>query len=41
MGIDHATITQPGSPLEAPLIAWTIARFADDAPLPGCTRTVY
>ena len=41
MGIDHGTIIQPGSPLEAPLIAWTIARFADDAALPGCTRTVF
>lgn len=41
MGMDHSTITQPGSPLEAPLISWTIARFADDAALPGCTRTVF
>jgi acetyl esterase/lipase len=38
MGIDHGTIVEPGSPLEAPLIAWTIARFAGDPQLPGCEQ---
>jgi pimeloyl-ACP methyl ester carboxylesterase len=41
MGIDHSIIVQPGSPLEAPLIAWTIARFADDVQLPGCDRKAF
>lgn len=41
MGIDHGMIIQPGSPLEAPLISWTIARFADDAALPGCDRKAF
>ncbi|WP_424630280.1 alpha/beta hydrolase [Bradyrhizobium sp. SYSU BS000235] len=41
MGIDHGLIIQPGSPLEAPLVAWTIARFADDMQLPGCARTAF
>lgn len=41
MGIDHSMIIQPGSPLEAPLIAWTIARFADDPQLPGCDRKAF
>lgn len=41
MGMDHGTIVEPGSPLEAPLIAWTIARFADDTQLPGCERKAF
>jgi pimeloyl-ACP methyl ester carboxylesterase len=40
-GIDHSTVIQPGSPLEAPLVAWTIARFADDPQPAGCERTVF
>jgi pimeloyl-ACP methyl ester carboxylesterase len=35
---DHGGIVQPGSPLEAPLVAWTTTRFSS-APAPGgCIR---
>jgi len=36
--LDHSTIVRPGSPLEAPLVAWTQARFADEGWLQECTR---
>ncbi len=36
-GLDHGGIVQPGSPLEAPLVAWTRDRFLG-VPVPaGCT----
>jgi len=37
-GKDHATLVQPGSTLEAPLVAWTQARFARAPVERGCTR---
>jgi len=38
---DHSTIVEPGTPLEGPLVAWTRARFADEAPPNGCARTSF
>jgi len=35
---DHGSIVQPGTPLEAPLTAWTRARFADRQTAVGCVR---
>lgn len=37
-GRDHGGIVQPGSPLEAPLVAWTAARFAGQPQPRGCAR---
>jgi pimeloyl-ACP methyl ester carboxylesterase len=37
-GIGHGGIVQPGTPLDAPLVAWTAARFADEPQPAGCTR---
>lgn len=37
--MDHLTIVLPGTPLDAPLVKWTRARFAGDPPARGCTRT--
>ena len=37
-GQDHRSIVAPGSPLEAPLIAWTQQRFAGEAPVEACTE---
>jgi len=37
-GRDHGGIVQPGSPLEAPLVAWTSARFANQPQARGCQR---
>lgn len=37
-GADHATIVRSDSPLEAPLVAWTAARFAHERLPKGCTR---
>jgi pimeloyl-ACP methyl ester carboxylesterase len=37
-GRDHGTIVQPGTSLDAPLVAWTLARFANKPPPSGCTR---
>jgi pimeloyl-ACP methyl ester carboxylesterase len=34
----HATIVQPRSPLEEPLMAWTSARFANQPSATGCAR---
>lgn len=39
-GQDHLSLVQVGSPLEAPLIAWTQQRFAGDAPAETCTEAV-
>lgn len=36
--IDHNGIIRPGSPLDAPLVAWTAARFANEPQVSGCTR---
>ena len=35
---DHGSIVQPGTPLAAPLVAWTAARFDDRSPSGGCVR---
>jgi pimeloyl-ACP methyl ester carboxylesterase len=37
-GRDHGTIVASGSPLDAPLLAWTRARFAGEAQPGGCAR---
>jgi pimeloyl-ACP methyl ester carboxylesterase len=37
-GRDHLTIIQPGTPLEDPLIKWTLARFANEPRVTGCVR---
>jgi pimeloyl-ACP methyl ester carboxylesterase len=37
-GRDHGGIVQPGSPLDAPLAAWTEARFSNQPQSGGCTR---
>jgi pimeloyl-ACP methyl ester carboxylesterase len=37
-GRDHLTIIQPGTPLENPLIKWTMARFANEPQPTGCVR---
>jgi pimeloyl-ACP methyl ester carboxylesterase len=37
-GLDHASIVRPGSRLEAPLLAWTAARFAGEPQPKGCPR---
>ena len=37
-GRDHLSIIQPGTPLEEPLIRWTMARFANKPQAPGCLR---
>jgi acetyl esterase/lipase len=35
---DHGGIVQPGTPLEAPLVAWTASRFANEPQASGCAR---
>jgi pimeloyl-ACP methyl ester carboxylesterase len=35
---DHGGIVQPGTPLDAPLVAWTAARFSNEAQAGGCVR---
>ena len=37
-GRDHGGIVEPGTPLAAPLMAWTSARFADEPQADGCAR---
>ena len=37
-GRDHLTIFQRGTPLEDLLIAWTMARLANEPQAPGCVR---
>jgi pimeloyl-ACP methyl ester carboxylesterase len=37
-GLDHGTIVQPGTPLDAPLVGWTTARFAGEPQIQGCAR---
>ena len=37
-GRNHLTIIQPGTPLEDPLIKWTMARFANEPQPTGCVR---
>jgi len=37
-GRDHLTIIQLGTPLEDPLIKWTMARFANEPEATGCVR---
>ena len=37
-GRDHGGIVRLGTPLEAPLIAWTDARFSNEPQASGCTR---
>jgi len=32
---------QPGTPLEEPLVAWTIARFANEPQAGGCARGTF
>jgi hypothetical protein len=40
-GLDHGTIVRSGSALEAPLTAWTKARFADEPQQAGCARRAF
>jgi pimeloyl-ACP methyl ester carboxylesterase len=40
-GRDHVGIVLPGTPLEAPLIAWTMARFANEPQASGCARKAF
>jgi pimeloyl-ACP methyl ester carboxylesterase len=37
-GRNHSDIVQPGTSLEAPLIAWTAARFAGEPQVRGCPQ---
>jgi pimeloyl-ACP methyl ester carboxylesterase len=37
-GLDHGTIVQPGTALDAPLVAWTAERFANTPQASGCAR---
>jgi len=37
-GRDHGGIVQPGTPLDAPLVAWTAARFGSEPQASGCAR---
>jgi len=37
-GRDHGSIVQPGTPLDAPLIEWTTARFANQPQANGCPQ---
>jgi pimeloyl-ACP methyl ester carboxylesterase len=37
-GFDHGGIVRSGSPLEAPLVAWTSARFSNEPHDSGCAR---
>lgn len=37
-GLDHGGIVRTGSPLEAPLVAWTAARFAGEPQVKGCPQ---
>ena len=37
-GRDHGGIVQPGTPLDAPLAAWTAERFSNEPQAGGCTR---
>ena len=37
-GNDHAGIVRQGGALEDPLVAWTVARFANEPQADGCTR---
>lgn len=39
--LDHGTIVQIGTPLEDRLVAWTMARFANEAQSDGCTRATF
>lgn len=39
-GQDHRSIVAPGTPLAAPLIAWTQQRFAGEAPAATCTEVM-
>jgi pimeloyl-ACP methyl ester carboxylesterase len=40
-GFDHGGIVRSGSPLDAPLVAWTSARFSNEAPAHGCERKAF
>jgi pimeloyl-ACP methyl ester carboxylesterase len=40
-GRDHVRIVQPGTPLEAPLVAWTMARFSNESQGSGCSRASF
>src|SRR5262245_28866553 len=40
-GRDHLTIIQRGTPLEDPLIKWTMARFANEPQAAGCVRKAF
>jgi fermentation-respiration switch protein FrsA (DUF1100 family) len=37
-GLDHGGIVRSGAGLDAPLMAWTAARFATEEPVRGCAR---
>src|SRR5262245_20708846 len=37
-GFDHGGIVRSGSPLDAPLVAWTLARFSNEPQASGCAR---
>jgi pimeloyl-ACP methyl ester carboxylesterase len=40
-GADHGGIVQPGASLDAPLVAWTMARFAGKVQAKGCGREAF
>jgi pimeloyl-ACP methyl ester carboxylesterase len=40
-GRDHGGIVQPGSPLDASLVEWTIARFSNEPQASGCAQKSY
>jgi pimeloyl-ACP methyl ester carboxylesterase len=40
-GFDHGGMVRSGSPLDAPLVAWTAARFSNEPPAHGCDRKAF
>jgi len=40
-GRDHGGIVQPGTPLDGPLVEWTMARFGNEPAPGGCARTLF
>ncbi len=40
-GRDHVSIVKPGTPLDAPLVAWTTARFANEPQAGGCAQKAF
>jgi pimeloyl-ACP methyl ester carboxylesterase len=40
-GRDHGAIVQPGTPLDAPLVKWTTARFSNEPQANDCAKTSF